>query len=168
MHGSASSAQAVLQDPPSSAAALENPPDVHIVFYNVGIQKTQVDTEKAYGTWIRNRLCADVLKAVLEHGADIIALCELGRIEEGLGPSLASWKVSTRAAKPGDYHFVEDMLEELVADPRIEAMRPSGWSIHAINHYGLLVSRDRVRLIDEPHRVGPMSTIHHHRVAVAE
>ena len=55
MHGSASSAQAVLQNPPSSAAALENPPDVHIVFYNPGIKDTQVHTEKAYDAWISNK-----------------------------------------------------------------------------------------------------------------
>ena len=152
MHGSASSAQAVLQNPSSSAAALEKPPDVHIVFYNPGIQKTQVHSEKSYNTWISNKLCADVRKAVLEHNADIIALCELGGIAEGLGPSLASWKTSNRGAKRGNYHLVEDMLHELVDDRRVKAKRPSGWTVHAVNHYGLLVSNDTVRLVDEPAR----------------
>ena len=105
MHGSASSAQAVLQNPPSSAAALENPPDVHIVFYNVGFQKNHVKHEKAYKTWISNKLCADVRKAVLEHDADIIALNELGGIEEGLGPSLALWKGSNRVRNGGGLPF---------------------------------------------------------------
>ena len=110
-------------------------------------------------------MCADVCKAVLEYDADIIALSELGGIEEGLGPSLASWKVSVRAAKPGDYHLVEDMLHELVDDPRIKEKRPSGWIVHAINHYGLLVSKDTVQIVDEPARVGPMSSLHAYRVA---
>ena len=68
------------------------------------------------------------------HDADIIALCGLGAIEQGLGPSLARWKTSARAAKPGNYHLVEDMLRELVDDPQILAKHPLGWSIHATNH----------------------------------
>ena len=165
MHGSASSAQAVLQNPPSSAAALENPPDVHIVFYNVGMKTTQVNTENAYKKWIRRKLRSDVRKAVVEQDAHIIALCELGGIEEGLGPSLALWKRSNRVRKTGDYHLVEDLLQDLVDDPDIIAKRPSGWSVHASAHYGLLVSKDRVQLVDAPERVGPMTSHQRYRVA---
>ena len=155
MSGGASSAEAVLQIPQL----------VRIMFYNPGIHQTQVSSEKLYDKWIRGRLRADVHRAILHYNADIIALCELGSITEGLGPYLAKWKTSTRATKPGDYHLVDDMLHELVDDPSIKAKHPTGWNLHATNHYGLLVSNHTVLLVDKPERVGPMTTRHAYRVA---
>ena len=63
--------------------------------YNPGIQKTQVQTKPLYEKWITGKFKADVIAAILEHNADIIAVCELGPIEEGLGPTLSKWKKLT-------------------------------------------------------------------------
>ena len=133
--------------------------------YNPGIQKTQVQTEVLYQRWIIGALKADVTAAILKHEADIIQLCELGGIEDGLGPTLRNWKRTNRAAKPGDYHLVDAMLLELVSDPDIVEKHPSGFSVHAVNHYGLLASKDTVRLVDLPCRVGPLCAHQTYRVA---
>ena len=144
---------------------LQQPPVIHIVMYNPGIQKTQVQTEVLYQRWIIGALKADVTAAILKHEADIIQLCELGGIEDGLGPTLRNWKRTNRAAKPNDYHLVEAMLLELVSDPDIIEKHPSGFSVHAVNHYGFLASKDMVRLVDLPHQVGPLCAHQTYRVA---
>ena len=78
------STQAVLQTP-----SLQQPPVVHIVMYNPGIQDSQVQTKELYTKWITYGLKVDVTAAIVEHNADIIMLCELGGIAEGLGPTLS-------------------------------------------------------------------------------
>ena len=159
-------AQAVLQNPHFHRifSVLLSPSQLGIVFYDVGIQETQVWSQELYQKWITGGLRTDVNKAIFENHADIIALCGLGTIEEGLGPSLARWKTSARAAKPGDYHLVEDMLRALVDDPQILAKHPLGWSIHATNHYGLLISNSTVRLIDAPECVSLLTDNQAYRV----
>ena len=76
-------------------AALQNlriHPDVHTVFYNPGIQVSQVQTEKLYNKWILKALRKDLVTAIFKHKADIIALSELGEITIGLGGALSTWK----------------------------------------------------------------------------
>ena len=163
--GSSSSAQAVLQNP-SSPPVLQEPPKIHIVMYNPGIQETQVQCAVTYTKWITGKLKKDVTAAILKHDADMIVLCELGGIAEGLGPTLSKWKKTNRAAKPGDYHLVDEMLFELVSDADVIKKHPLGWSIYAVNHYGLLASKDTIRLVDEPHQVGPLAIYPWARVAV--
>ena len=83
-------------------AALQNlrrPPDVHIVFYNPGIQDSQVQSSKLYNQWILRKLRVDIVKAIIEHKADIIALSELGVVNTGLGRTLSSWKKAKVFAK---------------------------------------------------------------------
>ena len=87
MSASSSSVQTVLQNP-SSQPVLQKPPVIHIVMYNAGIQKTQVHTEALYKKKISSKLKADVTAAILEQEADIIQLCELGRIEDGIEETL--------------------------------------------------------------------------------
>ena len=156
MSDSSSLAQAVLQNP-SSKPVLQQPPVIHIVMYNPGIHKTYVQSEFRYHAWITCGLKADVAAAILEHNADIIMLSELGSIAEGLEPTLRELKTTNCAAKLGNYHLVEEMFLELVSDPKIIEKHPSGWSAHAVKHYGLLASKDTVRFIDEPHQVGPLT-----------
>ena len=128
MQGSSSYVQRVCADYEARAARVprQKPPDVRIVFYNVGIHKSQVESEWLYDNWIKGKLRSAVHTAVFQHDADIIALSELGRLEEGLGPTLMTWKTSTCAAKPGAYHLVEDMLLDLVDDPTILHNAPGG------------------------------------------
>ena len=76
-------------------AALQNlrmHPDVHTVFYNPGIQVSQVQTERLYNGWILKGLRKDLVTAIVKHKADIIALSELGEITIGLGGALSTWK----------------------------------------------------------------------------
>ena len=83
-------------------AALQNlriHPDVHTVFYNPGIQVSQVQTEKLYNKWILKALRKDLVTAIFTHKADIIALSELGEITIGLGGTLARWKESNSKKK---------------------------------------------------------------------
>ena len=83
-------------------AALQNlriHPDVHTVFYNPGIQVSQVQTEKLYNKWILKQLRNDLVTAIFTHKADIIALSDLGEITIGLGGALAPWKESKRKKK---------------------------------------------------------------------
>ena len=79
--------------------SLRRPPDVHIVFYNPGIQDSQVQSSKLYNQWILRKLRVDIVKAIIEHKADIIALSELGEITIGLGNTLAGWKKSNSKKK---------------------------------------------------------------------
>ena len=87
MQGSSSHVQRVCADYEARAARVprQKPPDVGIVFYNTGIHKTQVGSERLYRHWIMGKLRSDVHVAVLMHNADIIALSELGGLEEGFG-----------------------------------------------------------------------------------
>ena len=83
-------------------AALQNlrkPPDVHIVFYNPAIQVTQVQCWRLYNYLILRKLRVDVVKAIIEHKADIIALSELGGVNTGLGRTLSTWKKSKSLSK---------------------------------------------------------------------
>ena len=136
-----------------------------IVMYNPGIQSTHVRNEFRYARFITDGLKRDVTAAILEHNADIIMLCELGDIEEGLGPTLSLWKETDSLPKLGGYHFVEDMLHELVSDPIVHKKHPSGWFVHAVNHYGLLASRDTVCFVDAPRQVGPLTNHQAYRYA---
>ena len=94
MSANSSSAQAVLQNP-SSQPVLQEPPIIHIVMYNPGIQQTQVQSEALFTRWIIGQLKADVTATIMKHDADIIGLCELGGIAEGLGATLNKWKKLT-------------------------------------------------------------------------
>ena len=83
-------------------AALQNlriHPDVHTVFYNPGIQVSQVQTERLYNKWILKALRKDLVTAIFKHKADIIALSELGRVNTGLGRTLSTWKKSKSLSK---------------------------------------------------------------------
>ena len=91
MSASSSLALTVLQNP-LSQPLLQKPPVLHIIFYNPSIKKAQVQTAALYERWITGKLKADVTAAILKHNADIIALVELGEIEDGLGPTLNVWK----------------------------------------------------------------------------
>ena len=79
--------------------SLRRPPDVHIVFYNPGIQDSQVQSSKLYNQWILRKLRVDIVKAIIDHKADIIALSELGRVNTGLGRTLSTWKKSKSLSK---------------------------------------------------------------------
>ena len=83
--GSDSRNEAVLKN-------LHEAKDINIMFYNVGIKDEQVKTPTLYEKWILGKLRNDVQKSILLYSADIIAICELGRIEFGLGNALAKWK----------------------------------------------------------------------------
>ena len=145
MSASSSSAQAVLQNP-SSKPVLQQPPVIHIVMYNPGIHRTQVQNKKLYTKWIIGKLKEDVTAAILEHDADDIMLCELGNIEDGLGPTLIKWKTTHCAAKPGDCHLVEEMLLELVSYPDVIKKHPSGWLAHAANQTQFASSMNHTKL----------------------
>ena len=103
----------------SSQPVLQQAPVIHIVMYNAGIQPSMVSDDVLYARYITRSLKADVTAAILEHNADIIMLCELGDVAEGLGPTLNTWKESDRVAKLGNIHLVEDMLLELVSHPDV-------------------------------------------------
>ena len=140
-------------------AALQNlriHPDVHTVFYNPGIQVSQLQTERLYNKWILKALRKDLVTAIFKHKADIIALSELGEVNIGLGCSLSTWKESKSPAKDDDSHIVEDMLLEVVDTKEVRARNPAGFSVYAMGHYGLLVANDFVRIVDEPTIVGPL------------
>ena len=83
-------------------AALQNlrrPPDVHIVFYNPGIQDTQVQLWKLYNHWLLRKLRIDIVEALFQHKADISALSELVVVNTGLGRILWTWKESKKSAQ---------------------------------------------------------------------
>ena len=146
---------------PRNEAVLQNlhePKDIRIIFYNPGVKESQVQTAQLYKNWILDKLRNDVQAAILKYSADIIALSELGRIERGLGNTLAKWKHSTSAPKPGNLHLVEDMLHELADGSSVDAKNPAGFQVYASNHYGMIIAKDTARLIDLPHAVGPVCT----------
>ena len=149
--GSDSRNEAVLKN-------LHEAKDINVMFYNVGIKDDQVKTPTLYENWILGKLRNDVQKSILLYSADIIAISELGRIEFGLGNALAKWKNSNGAPKTGNLHLVEDMLHELVDGSAVDAKNPAGFEVYASNHYGIIIAKDTVRLIDLPHAVGPVCT----------
>ena len=57
------------------------------------------------------------------------------------------------------------MLLEIVDTEEVRARNPAGFSVHAVEHYGLLVANDFVRIVDEPTLVGPMCSHHAYRKA---
>ena len=144
---------------------LRTHPDVHTVFYNTGIQASQVKNETLYKKWILVRLRKDLVAAICKHKADIIALCELGEITIGLGNTLAGWKKSNSTKKEKCANLVEDMLLEVVDTEEVRARNPAGFSVHAVEHYGLLVANDFVRIVDKPTLVGPMCSHQAYRKA---
>ena len=87
---SASSAQAVLQNP-SSKPVLQQPPVILIVMYYPGIKDTQFKSNAIYTKLITGELKADVTAAILEHEADIIMLCELERVADGIAEEFDRW-----------------------------------------------------------------------------
>ena len=104
------------------------------------------------------KLRVDIVKAIIEHKADIIALSELGRVNTGLGRTLSIWKESNSLPKENHYHLVEDMLLEIVDTEQVRNRNPASFTVYAMGHYGLLVANDRVRVVVEPTMVGPMCT----------
>ena len=72
---------------------------------------------------------------------------------------------SKSPAKHKYAHLVEDMLLEVVDTKEVRVRNPAGFSVYAVEHYGLLVANDFVRIVDEPTLVGPMCSHHAYRKA---
>jgi hypothetical protein len=138
---------------------------LRVAFYNVGLQKSQLQTEELYGKWVLRNLRRDVLIMINEHEVDVVCLCEIGTIHGNAEEGLRNWMSpgaakpgSPGAAKPGYLPFVQRMLLELVE-------KPAEWKAFAFAHYGVLIKSTTVNLVEEPVSVG-LHKPHPKRVAM--
>ena len=130
-----------------------------VAFYNPGLMPGQVQTEKLYDKWILGNLRRDVFAMTEEYEMDVICLCELGPIAGGLEKTLGKWMTPDLVtAVPGAFPLVERMLLDLVHGL-------FEWRAFAMAHYGLLVKRATVKLVEEPVLV-PLHSPQPHRVAM--
>ena len=60
-------------------------PSLGVAFYNVGMQKTQLN-KRVYDAW-QNKLANDVEQLFVRHGLHLVFLCELGTHEVGAAAS---------------------------------------------------------------------------------
>ena len=132
---------------------------LRMAFYNPGLMPGQVQTEELYDKWVLGNLRRDVLAMTEEYEMDVICLCELGPIAGGLEKTLGKWMTPDRVtAVPGAFPLVERMLLDLVHGL-------FDWRAFAMAHYGLLIKRATVNLVEEPVLVA-LHSPHPQRVAM--
>ena len=136
---------------PSADAGVAKPSEclqvsLGIVFYNVGLQEGQVNSENNYNKWIVRNLRRDVSRMIKEYNMDVICLSEIGPISGMLEHALSKW-MTPAAAPDTQFPLIERMLRQLVDDA-------AEWKVYAMAHYGLLVNSTSVKLVQEPSLVG--------------
>ena len=148
---------------PSADAGVAKPSEcVHvalgIVFYNIGLKESQVNTQKLYNKWVLRNLRRDVSRMIKEYNMDVICLSEIGPITGVLEQALSKWMTPASAPDTAvQFPLVERMLRQLV-DGAAE------WKASAMAHYGLLIKSTTVRLVEEPSLVS-LHSPHPARVA---
>ena len=107
---------------PSADAGVAKPSEclqvsLGIVFYNVGLQEGQVNSENNYNKWIVRNLRRDVSRMIKEYNMDVICLSEIGPITGVLEQALSKWMTPASAPDTAvQFPLVERMLRQLVRD----------------------------------------------------
>jgi hypothetical protein len=117
---------------------------IGLAFYNIGLNASQVQTEKLYNKWVLRNVRRDVNVMIEKYNMDVICLSEVGQMTHNLEHTLSQWMIRDREqVETGRYPLVERMLRELVDNS-------AEWKVFAMAHYGLLIRWKSVKLVEEP------------------